>query len=76
MYYIQEADKPSFIFKMLNIVHLCDDKIILPIVGKEKISLRKAQKLAQRTKKVLDRTISKKIVISNQIKKQETISAT
>ena len=71
MYYIQEIDKPNFIFNILNIVRLCDDKIILPITGNEKISLNKAQKLARRTKKVLDRTISKKIVISNQIKKQK-----
>jgi len=71
MYYIQETDKPNLIFNILNIVQLCDDKIILPITGEEKIGLKKAQKLAQRTKKVLNRTISKKIVISNQIKKQE-----
>lgn len=70
MYYIQEADKPNFIFKIFNIIQLREDKIILPI-GEEKISSRKAQKLAKKTKKILDKTISKRIVISEKIQKQE-----
>ena len=70
MYYIQEADKPNFILKIFNIVQLKEDKIILPI-GEEKISKKKAQKLAKKTKKTLDESISKKIVISKAMKKQE-----
>ena len=70
MYYIQEDDKPSFIFRLFNIVQLRQDKIILPIDDK-KISSKKAQKLARKTKKIFDKTISKKVVISEKIQKQE-----
>lgn len=70
MYYIQEADKPNFIFNLFNIIKLKEDKIILPL-NKKQISCRKAQKLAQKTKKILDKTISKKIIISEDMQKQE-----
>ena len=70
MYYIQEDDKPSFIFRLFNIVQLRQDKIILPIDDK-KISSKKAQKLTRKTKKIFDKTISKKVVISEKIQKQE-----
>lgn len=70
LYCIQETDKPNFIFKIFHIIQLREDKIILPI-GEEKISSRKAQKLAQKTKKILDKTMSKRIVISRKIQKQE-----
>lgn len=70
MYYIQEADKPNYIFKIFNIIQLKEDKIILPINEKQ-ISSKKARKLAKKTKKILDKTISKKIVISQKIQKQE-----
>lgn len=70
MYYIQETDKPNFIFKTFNIIKLQEDKIILPI-NEKKISIKKAQKLAKKTKKILDSANSKKIVISEKIQKQE-----
>ena len=70
LYCIQEADKPNFIFKILNVIQLREDKIILPI-GAEKISSRKAFKLARKTKKILDKTISKRIVMSQNIQKQQ-----
>lgn len=70
LYCIQETDKPNFIFKIFHIIQLREDKIILPI-GEEKISSRNAQKLAQKTKKILDKTMSKRIVISRKIQKQE-----
>ena len=70
LYCIQEADKPNFIFKIFNVIQLREDKIILPI-GAEKISSRKAFKLARKTKKILDKTISKRIVISQNIQKQQ-----
>lgn len=70
MYYVQEADKPNFIFRIFNIIQLKEDKIILPI-DEKKISSRKAQKLAKKTKKILDKTISTKIVISEKIQKQK-----
>lgn len=70
MYYIQEADKPNLIFKLFNIIQVQGDKIILPI-NEKKIASRKIQKLAQKTKKIIEKTISKKIVISEKIQKQE-----
>lgn len=70
MYYIQEADKPNFIFRLLNIIQLREDKIILP-TDERKITGKKAEKLAQKTKKILDKAISKRIVISERIEKQE-----
>lgn len=70
LYYIQEDDKPNFIFRLFNIVQLRQDKIILPIDDK-KISSKKAQKLAKKTKKIFEKTISKKVVISEKIQKQE-----
>ena len=69
MYCIQETDKPQFLFKTFNIVELVGNKIILPITGDEKISYKKTKKLALKTKKILDKTISKEIVISQKIKK-------
>ena len=50
LYYIQETDKPNVIFKFFNIIRLQADKIILPIKG-EKITDKKAEKLAKKTKK-------------------------
>lgn len=70
MYYIQEADKPNLIFKLFNIIQVQGDKIILPI-NEKKIASRKIQKLAQKTKRIIEKTISKKIVISEKIQKQE-----
>ena len=70
MYYVQETDKPNSLFKLFNIVKLQEDKIILPI-GKEEISLKKAEKLAKKTKKILDKTNCNKLVLSKTIKAQE-----
>jgi len=70
LYCIQETDKPNFIFRIFNVIQLREDKIILPI-GEEKISSRKAQKLAQKTKRILDKTMNKRIVVSEKIQKQE-----
>lgn len=70
MYYVQETDKPNSILKLFNIIKLKDDKIILP-VQKEEISLKKAEKLAKKTKKILDKTNCNKIILSKEIKKQE-----
>lgn len=70
LYYIQETDKPSFIHKKLNIIKLENDKIILPI-NEEKISDKKAEKLGQKTKKILEKTNCKKVILSKKIQKQE-----
>ena len=70
MYYIQETDKPKFLFKLFNIIKVKEDKIILPIKD-EKISKKKAEKLANKTKKILDKTICNKVILSKVIKTQE-----
>ena len=70
MYYIQETDKPKLLFKLFNIIKVKEDKIILPI-KEEKISIKKAEKLAIKTKKILDKTNCNKVVLSKVIKTQE-----
>lgn len=70
MYYVQETDKPNFLFKLFNIVRLQGDKIILPI-GKEKIKPKRAEGLAKKTKKILEKTNCNKIVLSKAMKTQE-----
>ena len=70
MYYIQETDKQCKILKILNTIKLKQDKIILPIIDEE-ISEKKAKKLAQKTKMILNKCNCNKIVISKKIKKQQ-----
>lgn len=70
MYFIQETDKPNFLFKAFNIIKLKEDKIILPIDG-EKIKSQKAEKLAKKTKKIFDKTNSNKVILSKKIKNNE-----
>lgn len=70
MYYVQETDKPNFMFNQFNIIKLKEDKIILPVQNEE-ISLKKAEKLAEKTKKFLDKTNCNKIILSKEVKKQE-----
>ena len=70
MYYIQETDKPRAIAKTLNIVQAKEDKLILT-KGQEEIKTKKAEKLAQKTIKILEKANSKKIVLSKKISKQE-----
>lgn len=70
LYYIQETDKPNFIFQLFHIIQLKEDKIILPMEENNQCKKR-AKKLAQKTKKVLDKTVSKTIVISKEIQKQK-----
>lgn len=70
LYYIQEADKPNLFHKIFNIIEMQQDKIILPI-DEQEISDKKSQKLAKKTKKIMEKAISKKIVLSKKIQKQE-----
>lgn len=71
MYYVQEADKPNILLNLFNIIRLEEDKIILPITMQEEMNLKKARKLAQKTKKILDETTCNKIILSKEIKKQK-----
>ena len=70
MYYIQETDKLKFFMKLFNIIKIKEDKIILPIKD-EIISDRKANRLARKTNRFLEKTNCNKLVISKKIKKQE-----
>ena len=58
-------------YKLLNVIRIEGDKIKLPIEKGEEIDLRKADKLAKKTKKLMENTSCKKIVLSKEIKKQE-----
>lgn len=70
MYYIKETDKPSKIAEWLHIVKLDNDTIILPIT-KTSLDEKTAYKLAIKTKTILDKTNSKKLVLSKQVKQQQ-----
>ncbi len=70
MYYIKETDKPSKIAEWLHIVRLENDTIILPIT-ETSLDEKIAYKLAMKTKNILAKTNSKKLVLSKQVKQQE-----
>ena len=69
MFFIQENDKPNKLSKMFSILKLEQDKIILPI-NEEKLEIKKANKLAIKTKKILDIANCNKIILSKKIKNQ------
>ena len=69
MYYICETDKPSKIAEFFSIVKLDNNHIILPIT-KTNIDEKTSYKLAIKTKTILSKTNSKKIVLSKKIKEQ------
>ncbi len=69
MYYICETDKPSKIAEFFSIVKLDNNHIILPI-AKTNIDEKTSYKLAIKTKTILDKTNSKKLVLSKKIKEQ------
>ena len=70
MYYIKETYKPSKFAEFFHIVKLENDTIILPILGTS-LDEKTAYKLAIKTKTILDKTNSKKLVLSKQVKQQE-----
>lgn len=70
MYYIEENDKPKVLERLFKIIRIEDNKLILPIKNKEK-NEKISKKLAIKTKKILDKTKSKKIVLSKKIKENE-----
>lgn len=66
MFYIQENDKPNVIEKILNRIVIEGNKIIIP-VKQQGMSKKRQEKIAQKTMKILERSSSKKIVISKQL---------
>ena len=71
MYYIKETDKPNKLAQWFHMVKLKNDTVILPIT-KTSLEEKTAYKLAMKTKNILDKTNSKKLVLSKQVKQQET----
>lgn len=84
MYFIQETDKPKLLYKLFLIPKLERDEILVPINNikedKKKVEKeieknnKKEIKLAQRTKKILDKTHCKKIILSKELQKYEIFS--
>lgn len=71
MYFVQETDKLNGICNLLNLVKLDNNKILLPVLIGEEISEKKSKKMAEKTKKILDKCICNKLIISKNIKKIE-----
>ena len=84
MYFIQETDKPKLLYKLFLIPKLERDEILVPINNikedKKKVEKeieknnKKEIKLAQRTKKILDKTHCKKIILSKELQKYRIFS--
>ena len=75
MYYICEDDKPKYWLEKLNIVKLQGNRIILPI--KEKYNLKEKkikteQELYKKTKKIIDKANSKKVILSKKVQNLKT----
>lgn len=70
MYCIQKYDKPNLLSRWFKIVKLEGNKIYIPIVNYEKKDkqLKLEEKLAKKTKKILKKLNSKKVVLSKKIK--------
>lgn len=87
MFFIEENDKPMALEKLFNIIKIKDNRIIVPMqIDKNKNKLDKDKlekssiskidkndniKKAKKTKKFLDKTKTKKIVLSKKIKENE-----
>ena len=67
LYCIQEADKPKLLCRIFNKIELEGNRVILPINNEEKITIKKAEILTQKIKKILDKTMCKRIIISKKI---------
>ena len=69
MFYIEKNDKPTWIEKIIPIIKVENNTIKLPY--KENINQNKIEKLAQKTKKILEKnSTSKKVVVSKEIQKE------
>lgn len=66
MFYIEKNDKPNWLEKKLNLIRIQDNTIILPIT--KETGNKKIEKLAQKTRKVIQKySNSKKIVLSKEM---------
>ncbi len=75
MYYICEDDKPKYWLEKFNIVKLQGNRIILPIKekyqSKEK-QVKKENKLYKKTKKIINKANSKKVILSKRVQNLKT----
>lgn len=69
MYYIEQADKPIKIEEWFNIVKLKNNRIILP--NKKEDNIKIDEIFAQKTKNILDKTASNKIILSKNVHKKK-----
>lgn len=69
MYYIEQADKPIKIEEWFNIVKLKNNRIILP--NKKEENIKSDEIFAQKTKNILDKTASNKIILSKNVHKKK-----
>lgn len=70
MFYIQENDKPGVLERLFNLISVERNKIMVPL-EQENLTLKKQDKLANKTIKILNKSHSKKIVISKKLAKYE-----
>lgn len=71
MFYIEKNDKPNWIEDKLKLIKLKENVIMLPDL--EKIEEKNIEKIAKRTKKIIDKhSRSKKIAISKELQKNES----
>ena len=69
MFYIEENDKPTFLERILTKIRIENNRIIIPI--EKELTEKKQEKLAQKTIKLLNKSSSKKIVVSKKIGQYE-----
>ena len=70
MFYIQENDKPNTMERLFDLVKVERNKIIVPL-RQENLTLKKQEKLANKTIKILNKSHSKKIVLSKKLANYE-----
>lgn len=71
MFYIEKNDKPNWIEDKLKLIKLKENVIMIPDL--EKIEEKNIEKIAKRTKKIIDKhSRSKKIAVSKELQKNES----
>lgn len=70
MYFIEENDKPRILERLFKIIKIDNNRLILPI-EKNEINEKILKKLVIKTKNILDKTKSKKIVLSKKLQEDE-----
>lgn len=70
MFYIEKNDKPNWLEKKLNLIRIQDNTIILPIT--KETGNKKIEKLAQKTRKVIQKySNSKKVILSKEMHNEQ-----